>query len=232
MVESFTHLNNNQGPTLIIFPHAGAVIAQYIKWCRSSLAGHFNIYIFNNKRVTTHWDELIQQLSHDIYQLNENNIAFFGHSMGALIAHHVGIKSPNLTIKLFLSAMNPPFQEQLERFKNIASMEATSFLDLLIKWQAIPQELFADQDHLQQLVSFIKSDFSLMATCSEHINAIPSSHTVHCLAPIRDKISQFSTMMKWQSLYTGPFTIKAMPGGHFYLFDGDKTLESYLIKSV
>ena len=85
-MKNFIHLKKLHAPTLILFPHAGALPQQYKSWCSHMLINHFDIYIYK-KLPITNWHELIIQLKNTLIKIDADQLIVFGHSWGAILAY-------------------------------------------------------------------------------------------------------------------------------------------------
>lgn len=151
--------------------------------------------------------------------LADRPLAFFGHSMGAILAYEVALRlekdgAPPLT-RLFASGRRAPSRYREE---NIHTKGDAGIIAELRRLSGTNSDLLGDPETLEMILPAIKSDYKAVETY-EHT----PGRTVSCpvLAVIGDSDPKVSTdeAKAWSEHTTGPFDLRTLPGGHFYLVE-------------
>jgi medium-chain acyl-[acyl-carrier-protein] hydrolase len=143
--------------------------------------------------------------------------AFFGHSMGALVAFELtralrrqGLPLPRTII---VSGRRPPTVPNTEPPLHVLSDDA--FVESLVRrYDAIPQVIRDEPELMALFVPVLKADF---ATFETHVHQ--DEPPLPCAVAIyggRDD-PQTQQMDGWAKLFSGPSRFRYFDGGHFYL---------------
>ena len=230
-MNNFLALNQApEKPTLIIFPHAGALPIKYERWSRGKLEQNFNILIYN-KPLVRNWTELIQDIKAQFMELQTADIFVLGHSMGSLIAFYSSRSITTKNFHLFLSGMNPPSAKQIAHFKEFSSMNLKDLTKTMITNGGITQELQQFPDMLERVISTVRDDFKLLATIDNTLNLeIKSKHKYQVLHASNDQLCSLKEMKSWKKYFKTTGETKIFPGDHFYLFDHQDVVHDYLVE--
>lgn len=241
------HSNNGKSgekftaPTLYIFPHAGGDATYYVPFSREFSADVKRIAVqYPGQRDGYGLPALtsIPALADEIFAMMKPSapmgepIAFFGHSMGGMLAFEVALRfqsAGHRLIALFVSACSAPGHI---RYKQIGDFSDNDMLDLVVRMTGMNADFFEDEEFRVGVLPTLRS-----ARIIAGYNCSPET-TVSCpiYAYIGDKdwIATREDMMPWRERTTGVFAIRVFPGDHFYLNDNlselvcdieDKTLE-------
>ncbi|AWV49130.1 thioesterase [Mycobacterium leprae Kyoto-2] len=228
-------------PTLYIFPHAGGDATYYVPFSREFSA--------DIKRIAVHYPgqrdgyglpalTSIPALADEIFAIMkpsappEGAVAFFGHSMGGMLAFEVALRFQSAgyrLIALFVSACSAP---GYIRYKQIKDFSDNDMLDLVVRMTGMNPDFFEDEEFRVGVLPTLRA-----ARIIAGYNCPPET-TVSC--PIytyigdKDWIATQEDMKPWRERTTGAFAIRVFPGDHFYLNGNlselvcdieDKTLE-------
>lgn len=223
--------NINAPYRLFTFPFAGGSSAIYRQWpaglpdvevmavCLPGRERRFEERPFDSMAA------LMQQLVPQIAPLLDRPFAFFGHSMGALMAFELVRQLATSKLpqpeKLFLSAFYAP--EKLTERQPLHRLPDADFLQRLISFGGIPAAVLDAPELLELLLPTVRADFSMIETfdiaagnpIGRDIVAICGSHD-HA-APRRD-------MLGWRNHTTADFSLSELEGGHFFLKSAEREL--------
>ena len=228
-------------PTLYIFPHAGGNPTFYVPFSREFSAGVKRIAVqYPGQRDGYGLPPLasIPALADEIFAMmkssttTDNPVAFFGHSMGGLLAFEVALRFQSAghhLVALFLSACSAPGHI---RYKQIRGFSDNDMLDLVARMTGTNPDFFEDEEFRVGVLPTLRA-----ARAIAGYNCPPET-TVSCpiYAFIGDKdwIAAQEDMVPWRERTTGEFAIRVFPGDHFYFNNNlselvrdieDKTLE-------
>lgn len=226
----FSKINNFKKHILFVFPHAGASAVYYFSWFKD-LSDFCQICVFDqpgrgfnsNTLPFLNLDTLIEAISHDIIDLSKGStFSFFGHSMGALIAHEVTLRliqnNYNFPSWLGLSAVSAPDLIDWETHFNLPLSDNDLREKIFLLGGVLKEDL-----HLLEANSFlnhIRHDFKLLSEFIPHnYRKIPTNATLFC--GDSDPMCSLDQLNAWSNHFVFPITSKIYSGGHFY-FNNNK----------
>ncbi|MGI5254863.1 thioesterase II family protein [Actinacidiphila glaucinigra] len=208
---------------LYCFPHSGASVGEYVRWS-DGLPGVEVLGVQlpgRGHRMAeepfTRMRDLVGSIVQEVDF--EGPFAFFGHSLGALVAYETartlrdaGRTEPDV---LFVSALGAP------RFQPThPSLSALSDDELIAEVEAefglLPPELDDDPELKESIVSCLRADFAVLDTY-RYTPAAPLDCRIVTLGGVEDDESEL--LPAWEDHTTGGFSSHLMSGGHFYLKD-------------
>ena len=233
--------NNERAPTLYIFPHAGGNATFYVPFSREFSADVKRIAVqYPGQRDGYGLPPLasIPALADEIFAIMEPStraddpVAFFGHSMGGLLAFEVALRfqsAGHRILALFLSACSAPGHI---RYKEIQGFSDSDMLDFAARMTGANPDFFANEEFRARVLPTLRAVRVIAGyNC-------PPETTVSC--PIyafvgdKDWIASQEDMAPWRDRTTAEFAIRVFHGDHFYLTHNwselvrdieDKTLE-------
>lgn len=145
--------------------------------------------------------------------------AFFGHSMGALVAYEVaraleahGAPTPS---HLIVSARRPPHLPGVET--PISGLPDAQFLgEVQARYGGIPPELLAEPEILALLLPGLRADFTALET-HEALAGPPLPFAISAFGGSEDRLTPVHHLHAWSGETRGTFEVRQFPGDHFYL---------------
>ena len=177
-------------------------------------------------------DAMVDLLARELPPLlEEKPYAFFGHSMGSLMAFELTRRLVQLGMRppqhLFLSGRQaahlPGHVLQVDR------LDDTEFLDAVgRRYNALPPELLAHREILELILPSLRADFTLMERYT--YRAAPILDIDATLLNGRDDpwVTPPS-LAAWQQHFARPIQQHLFPGGHFYLPEVASELRSVVL---
>ncbi|AGL16470.1 thioesterase II family protein [Actinoplanes sp. N902-109] len=176
--------------------------------------------------------DFADQIFAAVRQSTDKPLAFFGHSMGAVLAYEValrfqqaGLPSP---VRLFVSGRRAPSKYRDERFH--AAPDAEFIAEL--KGLGGPNSAFLnDPEMLEMVLPALRSDY----TAIERYRHEPG-RTLDC--PISafvgdsDPRASLDEVRAWAQHTTGPFDLEIFQGDHFYLIGQGPQLIELIAKKL
>lgn len=148
----------------------------------------------------------------------EKPFAFFGHSMGALVAFELArdlLKQHGIQpVHLFISAKCAPRQRPED--PATGQLSDAELIEILARYEGTPRELSNDAELMRLVLPVIRAD---MALCNSYIyEPGPSLECpITVFGGLEDHVSSRACMESWQEHTKGPFTLRMLPGGHFFI---------------
>ena len=210
---------------LFCLPFAGAGSSVYRSWskhlppfvdvCPIQLPGRENRL---SEPAAVRAEPLAREIAQAILPFLDKPFAFFGHSMGALLAYEVARKlraghgfEP---VQLFASAHGGPHLPEIDR--DVYKLSDDEFVEHLRTLNGTPQAVLDCPELMELLLPGLKADFELLGTYDYKPEA-PFSCPIAVYGGLQDQSVTPEQMDGWQIHTTGSFTVRLLPGDHFYL---------------
>lgn len=190
------------------------------------------------KRILETFIETTSEAVEDIYRQidleNHSEFAFFGHSMGAVLAYLVTIRlneeGKKLPKHLFISGHRAPNCRQRSVLKH--KLPKTEFISELQKLEGVPKQLLKDPEAMDFFEPVIRADFRVIEGYYQNeIVKVPVPITL--LMGSNDDITN-DEIEKWKEFTSASFEQHEYNGGHFFIFQHKiqivKTIAKYLKK--
>ncbi len=161
---------------------------------------------------------LVEKLSQAIQPFLDNPFAFFGHSLGALVAfeltrhlrkHH--LPQPNI---LFISACGAPHLH--DPYPPIHALPDTKFLEALQKLNGIPAELLHQPDVIQLLLRTLRADFEVIENY-HYTSDVLLNCPIIAFGGIDDPRVSRERLGGWASHTNSRFQSQYFSGDHFFI---------------
>ena len=143
--------------------------------------------------------------------------AFFGHSMGALLALELahalraaGAPQPGRLIVSGCSAPHVPGALKLD-----AALTDAQLLDAVRELQGTPQEVLDHPEMSSLLLPVLRADLALCASYAADSRP-PLECPVFAYGGREDEVEP-EGLLEWQRYTTRPLSVRMFPGGHFFI---------------
>lgn len=209
---------------LFCFPYAGGSDTAYRTWQRCVRQAIEVVPIQlpgRGARISeppfTRLAPLVLELSQSLHPEMDGRFAFFGHSMGGLIAFELARQlrreQRQLPVHLFISAKCCP--RRCERMPG-AELSDTQMIEVLREYEGTPSEVLDHAELMNVLLPTIRAD---MEMCNTHVcdPEPPLDCPITVFGGLNDNVSCRSCLEGWREHTTGPFTLRMFPGGHFFI---------------
>lgn len=176
-------------------------------------------------------DALIQNLSQTLLDNFNDGIpfAFFGHSMGALVAYELtqtlrqqGNPQPHM---LFVSGHRAPHVP--DRYPPVHKMPKETFINKLRDYNGTPQEILDNNEFLELFLPTLRADFTLCETYS-YQERDPLHCPIFAFGGISDPQITTEDINAWQAHTTNTFRMRMFVGDHFFLREAQSTLTALI----
>lgn len=212
---------------LYCFSYAGGSAAAYADWqglltpsvevCAVQLPGRSAR--FHEPALRT-LPDLIEVLAPVLSLDADMPFAFFGHSLGALVAFELARSlaqsRSNLPEHLFVSGCHAPQFRDMTR--NFHDLDDDALIEVLKDYNGTPAEVLAHRELINLLLPTIRADFSLAETYRYRPGPrLPVPMTA--LAGRKDERSCIEQVTGWERETNAGFTHRWFEGDHFFLND-------------
>lgn len=212
------------GPTtLYIFPHAGGSPKYYVPFAKAFTSDVKRIAVQYPGRDGSHdlgsfstIPDLAERVTELLPASNDGPVAFFGHSMGALVSFEVARRFEAAGRKvsaMFVSASAAPGRIGFEYIPE----HDRGLLDAVREATGVNPEFLENEEFAARLLPTLRGFKAIMKYDCD------SGATVSC--PIAaylgddDEIATPEKVKPWAERTTGEFTLREFKGHHFYLSD-------------
>jgi surfactin synthase thioesterase subunit len=211
---------------LFLFPYAGGGPSAFGKWpgeLPRNVEGYIAHYPGRGSRYheppIKHLPALVEQLGLAIEPLLDRPFAFFGHSLGAIIAFELarqlcqhGLPQPHL---LVLSASAAPHLRDGNPL--IHALPDSEFIDSLQRLNGIPSEIFNQPDVMQVFLPMLRADFEAAETYQYNPNRPALDCPIIAFGGNDDPCVSRQGIEAWASHTTSHFRSQYFPGDHFFI---------------
>ncbi|MBO4205832.1 thioesterase II family protein [Micromonospora echinofusca] len=208
---------------LVCFPHAGGSASYFFPVSRT-LSPRFDVVALQypgrqDRRAEPcppTIGEMADQITEAVLPWTDLPVAFFGHSMGAILAYEVTLRLKAKRIVptgLFASGRRAP---STVRHETNHLLPEPQFIAELHKLEGTEASLLADDDLLRMILPALRSDYRAIETYQRHDEAKVDCPIVALLGDIDPKVTAAEARV-WEKHTTRSFTLRLFPGGHFYL---------------
>jgi surfactin synthase thioesterase subunit len=216
---------------LFCFPYAGGSEAAYRSW-QKNLPDTIEVLpiqlpgrgVRMKEPAFTRLVPLLHALSESLGPEMDRPFAFFGHSMGGLIAFELARQlrrgRRTLPVHLFISAKCCP--RQIDDFAT-GELSDPELIEVLRRHEGTPSEVLENTELMQLLLPVIRADMEL---CNTHIYnpEPPLDCPITAFGGLLDHTSGRPCLEGWRDYTTGAFTLRMFPAGHFFLQSWERSI--------
>jgi len=212
---------------LFCFPFAGGGTLAFRDWadhlppevevCAVQLPGRESRF---KERPYTRLVDLVHDLAGALTTDSTLPYAFFGHSMGALVAFELAheLRRRNQLGPELLMVSGCPGPRLRDPDPPIHDLPEPDFLQELRNLNGTPEPVLANQELLQLLIPLLRADFEACETY-EYVPAKPLACPIVAFGGTEDPDLSHEDIAAWSYETAGSFTQRMFPGDHFYLLD-------------
>jgi surfactin synthase thioesterase subunit len=170
-------------------------------------------------------DELVAGLSRAINPYLNTPFAFFGHSMGALIAFELARELAKRygthPVHLFVSGKAAPQVEK--NSPTIYNLPHQQFIQKLYDLNGTPKEVLENRELMKLYEPILRADFEVCDTYRFRPGSRLSC-PITVFGGLRDEQIPMKDLEAWRELVTGPGIVRMYEGDHFFLHQKSKDM--------
>jgi surfactin synthase thioesterase subunit len=226
--------DNEAKMRLFCFSYAGGTASSFRKWpeymtddieiCAIQLPGRENRL---KDPVIKSLDAVMAQLVDELIPYMDRPFAFYGHSMGTLIAFELTreLRRRRLTgpVQLLVSGRCAP--QVVDPDLQLHQLPDNEFIEGLRKYNGTPEAVLNDRQLMAFLIPLLRADFTVCETY-QYVPEPPLDCPIFAFAGVNEISSQY--LQGWQHQTTSDFESKLYPGGHFFI----NTEQKEFVKNV
>ena len=210
---------------LFCFPYAGGNSLLFHNWnqhlpgsveiCTAQLPGRG---ARTREPAFTALQPLIEALGPAIYPLLQEPFAFFGHSMGAIIAFELALYLRReyglMPLHLFVSGRRAP--QVFRDMRLIHNLPNAAFIAELRRLDGTPLEALEHPELMEVMMPLLRADFALVDTY-EYRPQPPLECGITAYGGLQDQDVTRDDLAAWHSQTRSAFRLQMQPGGHFFV---------------
>lgn len=210
---------------LFCFPYAGGGTAIFREWpkllppsvdaCPVNLPGR-GIRIM--QPPFTNMVQLVEAATAGLLSYLDRPFAFFGHSMGAILAFEVarnlrksGYPQP---FHLFVSGRQAPHLPG--RGYNTYDLPDAEFIDELRQLNGAQEEILNNPELLELVLPVLRADMQAIQTYA-HLPEPPFNYPVTAYGGMKDRYVDREEVEAWKEYTQAAFSYRIFPGDHFFI---------------
>jgi medium-chain acyl-[acyl-carrier-protein] hydrolase len=214
---------------LFCFPYAGASSVVFNSW-KKLLAPDIHLIPVElagrGRRIHEPFYRNVNEAVDDVHNIVTSHInhlpyAFFGHSMGSMIAYEVAQKLRYSKIAkprhIFFSGRRAPHIEKPDE-KKLHLMNDSDFRREILGLGGTPPEIFEHPELINLFIPLLKNDFRIAETEIRRHEINPFDFKITIFQGTQDDISKEETE-GWRLHCNRECNILYFEGGHFFLHD-------------
>jgi myxalamid-type polyketide synthase MxaE and MxaD len=213
---------------LFCFPYAGGGASAFKAWgetfsdqvelCLIQMPGREERL---SEKLIKDMPQLVDTLAKEITAFSKKPFAFFGHSMGAIVAYETARRLDSMRVSkpihLFVSARAAPHLQ--ENTDLLRFLDEQTFVDRLQEnYGAVPEAIRKSPELRKIFLPILRADVELLEKYEE-VSAEPLDCPITAMGGISDPAISRANLEGWQARTSAKFTHHEFPGKHFYIDD-------------
>ena len=218
---------------LFCFPHVGAGTSVFNQWRPAWIPDNLELWTVRlpgreqrlSEKPFRRMGPLVEALSEAMAPQLSGRYAFYGHSLGAVVAFEMARKIERQggqgPVRLLISAHTAP-QSGLNRppFYNLPDKE---FVEALRRLAGTPQEALDNEDLMSLMMVALRADFEVDETYSYEAGK-PLECPISAFGGIDDPDVSQADLEAWRIQTSQQFSLQMLEGDHFFIFRSQEFL--------
>ncbi|MGG1616285.1 thioesterase II family protein [Paenibacillus sp. NRS-1782] len=222
---------------LFCFPYAGGGASIFSSW-KSRLAPDITVLPVQlpgreSRSTEAPMDtiqDIVQSLLPAMAPYVHKPFAFFGHSMGALIAFEAArqlySKTGKLPVHIIASGKSAPHRPYSK--KQLHDLADQPFTEELRLMQGTPEEVLQNADLMQIIMPRLRADFKVCETYVYQQGG-PLACPMTILGGMKDHEVSTDSLHAWQQHTTSPIDVRMFEGNHFFIHEQEQEVISTVV---
>ncbi|WP_046229164.1 thioesterase II family protein [Paenibacillus algorifonticola] len=242
--ESSWFLNTHAGSfaklRLFCFPYAGGGASVFSSWKRE-LPAHIHVCPVQlpgrERRMLEDPMDSVEAIVHslvsEITPFLHTPFAFFGHSMGALIAFETArqlhFKHHVTPLHLFVSGKTAPHLPYPR--KSLHKLPDDQFKKELQLMQGTPEEVLQNDELMEIVMPHLRADFTAVETYVYRPGEVLPC-PIAVFGGLQDHDVSIESLYAWQEHTNGSFQVQMLEGNHFFLHNQEQEVIGSVLREL
>ncbi|CAG0937561.1 medium-chain acyl-[acyl-carrier-protein] hydrolase [Thermoflexales bacterium] len=225
---------------LFCFPYAGGGASVFRDWpnyfpssievCAVQLPGREGRW---REPLFTHWEPLVQALVDSLQPYYDRPFAFFGHSLGALISFELAraLARQNKPAPLHLCVAGHAAPQVPNTEPAIHQLPKPEFIKKLRALSGTPAEVLQNAELMELFLPVLRADFAVNETYT-YTPGSPLECPISAFGGLQDEMSVPAELEGWRNQTRQAFTLRLLPGDHFFLHSARPLLLHSLVQDL
>lgn len=162
---------------------------------------------------------LVEPLAEALISELDRPFAFYGHSMGALLAFEVARQLRRMgtpqPMNLFISSRRAP--QKIDPNADVYRLPEQEFITTTEQlYGALPEVVKQDPEILQLFLSIMRADFTMLGTY-QYTHEPPLDTGISVFGGVHDPSVKESDLEGWREQTVSTFHLTMLPGDHFFI---------------
>lgn len=177
--------------------------------------------------------ELVPVVAQVVASQNNMPFAFFGHSLGALLAFEVAryLQFQHLPQPVHLIASGTSAPQKRTPPDNLHLMSDNDLIVELGKYNGTPPEVLAHRELMELVLPCIRADFALVETYQYRPMPLLTLPLTVFSGRLDDRVSE-EQVNYWQRESSGDTNIRWFSGGHFFINTEPKEVQAAVLEQL
>lgn len=221
---------------LFCFPYAGANATVYRTWAEK-LPDNVEVVAIQlpgrgkrrDEQPLSNLSKLVELLGSALAGSLKKPFAFFGHSMGALVAFELARllrrEGRALPLHMFVSSRSAPQLNSCHR--PLHNLPTSELMQELHQLDGTPREVLEHPELMEMMLPILRADFSICDTY-EYSEAAPLACPISAFGGFEDLDVPRQNLEAWREQTSSSFTLRMLRGNHFFLHTNETLLLNLL----
>jgi surfactin synthase thioesterase subunit len=218
--------SDNPRLRLFCFPYAGAAASAYREW-PAALGPEIEVLAIQLPGRGARFREppfercadLAAAAASGLAPLLDEPFAFFGHSMGALVAFELTRElrrqgRPGPALLAVSGRQGPQRPEPHPPYSHLPDAEFVA--EVVTRYGGIPDEVLAEKDLLRLLIPALRADVGMLEHY-EYVAEAPLACPLVCLGGLEDPEVSLADLEAWRDETRAACAVRTFAGGHFFI---------------
>jgi Predicted thioesterase involved in non-ribosomal peptide biosynthesis len=178
-------------------------------------------------------DVLLPGLMEGLTPALSKPFAFFGHSMGALIAFEVARSlrrlGKSLPVHLFVSGRGGPRERDWD--VKLSELSEEELIAELERYGGAPKEVLENTELIRLMLPTIRADFKICESYS-YVPEAPLDCPISACSGLDDFEVKQERLETWREETSAAFKLRMFPGGHFYLQKSEPAILQAILRDL
>ncbi len=174
-------------------------------------------------------EPLVAVLMEAIYPVLDMPFAFYGHSMGALVAfvlaRELRKEHHRLPLHLLVSGRSAPHAPKRANPFHLLSQDA--FIEELRQLGGTEDNVLENAELMDLLMPLLRADFQVNEAY-QYVQEPPLDCPISAFRGSKDDLMTYEDVAAWREQTTRTFRLRTLPGGHFFINSAPTTFKQIL----